>query len=158
MALNLSEQIGGHNLQNVSKNSNGFIQHVTRFDTETKSELSNLLQYLVIVIVPIYILNRTINGVIPDFNEPKGNIELLGEVGILGISILILLYISYFNIIKKNIKETKQFARFILLSLLLMILFFQSLVDFSLHTPGILILLMSILSIGLIDLKKKITD
>jgi hypothetical protein len=69
---------------------------------------------------------------------------------------LLLLYISYFNIIKKNIKETKQFARFILLSLLLIILFFQSLVDFSLHTPGILILLMSILSIGLIDLKKKL--
>ena len=53
MALNLNEQVGGSNLQNMSKHSTGFIQHVTRFDTETKSELSNLLQYLVIVIVPI---------------------------------------------------------------------------------------------------------
>uniref|UniRef100_A0A6C0LY78 Uncharacterized protein n=1 Tax=viral metagenome TaxID=1070528 RepID=A0A6C0LY78_9ZZZZ len=95
MALNLSEQIGGNNLQNVSKNSNGFIQHVTRFDTETKSELSNLLQYLVIVIVPIYILNRTINGVIPDFNESKGNIELLGEVVMQVISLLLGVFIIH---------------------------------------------------------------
>ena len=95
MALNFSEQIGGNKLQNVSKNSNGFIQHVTRFDTETKSELSNLLQYLVIVIVPIYILNRTINGVIPDFNESKGNIELLGEVVMQVISLLLGVFIIH---------------------------------------------------------------
>jgi len=105
-----------------------------------------------------YIMPKNLNSDYIATNVHNDGIELLGEVGILGISILLLLYISYFNIIKKNIKETKQFARFILLSLLLMILFFQSLVDFSLHTPGILILLMSILSIGLIDLKKKITD
>ena len=80
-------------------------------------------------------------------------IELLGEVGVLGVLILFLLYISYFNIIKKDIKEIRKLARFILLSLLLITLLFQSLVDFSLHTPGILILLMSILSIGLIDFK-----
>lgn len=95
MALNLNEQMGGNNLQNISKHSNGFIQHVTRFDTETKSELSNLLQYLVIVIVPIYVLNRTINGVIPKFNESKGNIELLGEVIMQVISLLLGVFIIH---------------------------------------------------------------
>jgi putative inorganic carbon (hco3(-)) transporter len=81
-------------------------------------------------------------------------IELLGEIGVLGASILFLLYISYFKKIIKNINEKKQLARFILLSLLILTLFIQSLVDFSLHTPGILILLMTILSIGLINFKK----
>ena len=95
MALNLNEQVGGSNLQNMSKHSTGFIQHVTRFDTETKSELSNLLQYLVIVIVPIYVLNRTINGVIPKFNENKGNIELLGEVIMQVISLLLGVFIIH---------------------------------------------------------------
>ena len=105
-----------------------------------------------------YAIPENLNSNYIATNVHNDVIELLGEVGILGISILLLLYISYFNIIKKNIKETKQFARFILLSLLLITLLFQSLVDFSLHTPGILILLMSILSIGLIDLKKKNAD
>jgi len=40
-----------------------------------------------------------------------------------------------------------------LISLLLLILFIQSLVDFSMHVPGISILLMIILSIGLINNK-----
>ena len=80
-------------------------------------------------------------------------IELLGEIGVLGVSILLLLYISYFKIIIKAINEKKQFTRFILLSLLILILFIQSLVDFSLHAPGILVLLITILSIGLIKFK-----
>ncbi len=96
MSLNLQEQIGGNNLQNSSgMSNNGFIKHVTRFDTETKSELSNLLQYLIIVIVPIYVLNRTINGVIPKFNESKGNIELLGEVIMQVISLLLGIFIIH---------------------------------------------------------------
>ena len=80
-------------------------------------------------------------------------IELLGEIGVLGVSILLLLYISYFKIIIKAINEKKQLTRFILLSLLILVLFIQSLVDFSLHAPGILILLITILSIGLINFK-----
>ena len=101
------------------------------------------------------------------YNSPKNTlltdyvhndwIELLGEVGVLGILILFILLISYFNKIIKNINEKKQFARFLLLLLLLLTLSIQSLVDFSLHIPGISILLVSILSIGLIKFKKKIT-
>ena len=88
-------------------------------------------------------------------NVHNDGVELLGEIGVLGVSILFLLYISYFMKIIKNINEIKQLSRFILLSLLLLTLFIQSLVDYSLHVPGILILLMSILSIGLINIKKK---
>ena len=84
-------------------------------------------------------------------NAHNDGIELLGEVGVLGISILFLLYIQYFKKILMNINKEKQLARLTLFSLLILTLFIQSLVDYSLHTPGILILLMTILSIGLID-------
>ncbi len=83
-------------------------------------------------------------------------IELLGEVGIIGVSILSILYITYYKSLIKNINEKKQLSRFILLSSLILVFFVQSLVDFSLHTPGILLLLITILSIGLINLEKKI--
>ena len=97
MALNAQEQFGGNVLQNQTSNiiSNGFIKHVTRFDSETKSELSNLLQYLIIIIIPIFIFNRFINGIIPKFEEKKGNIELLGEVIIQVISLLLGIYIIH---------------------------------------------------------------
>jgi O-antigen ligase len=82
-------------------------------------------------------------------------LELLGEVGILGISIIILLFVIYFKKLLKEISNKKEFARFMLISLLLSILFIQSLVDFSIHTPGMAILLMTLLSIGLINFAKK---
>jgi O-antigen ligase len=82
-------------------------------------------------------------------------LELLGEVGILGISIIILLSVIYFKKLLKEISNKKEFARFMLISLLLSILFIQSLVDFSIHTPGMAILLMTLLSIGLINFAKK---
>ena len=83
-------------------------------------------------------------------------IELLGEIGILGLFILSLLYFLYFYKIIKNINEKKEFSRFMLISLLLLILFIQSFVDYSLHVPGIMTLLMTILSIGIMNFKTKI--
>ena len=80
-------------------------------------------------------------------------IELIGEVGIIGISILLLLSLIYVKKLLNNINQERERARFILLSLLLIILFIQSLVDFSLHVPGITILLVVILSFGLINFK-----
>ena len=80
-------------------------------------------------------------------------LELLGEVGILGISILIVLSIAYFKKLSQGIDDKKKFARFILISLLLLILFIQSLVDFSMHIPGVVVLLITILSMGLINFK-----
>ena len=102
-----------------------------------------------------YILPENYSNFIADHVHNDG-IELLGEVGLIGIAILTSLYIFYLKIIIKKISEKKQLTRFILLSLLVLILFFQSLVDFSLHTPGIPILIISILSIGLVNFEKKI--
>ena len=80
-------------------------------------------------------------------------IELIGEVGIIGISILLLLLLIYLKKLLNNINQERERAKFILLSSLLIILFIQSFVDFSLHIPGIAILLVVILSFGLINFK-----
>ena len=91
---------------------------------------------------------------------PNGNIaahvhndgvELLGEIGIIGISILLLLSLIYFKKLLNNINQERERARFILLSLLLIILLIQSFVDFSLHIPGITTFLIIILSTGMIN-------
>jgi O-antigen ligase len=80
-------------------------------------------------------------------------IELIGEVGMIGILILLFLSLIYFKKLLKKINQERERARFILLSLLLIILLIQSFVDFSLHIPGISILLVVILSMGLINFK-----
>ena len=81
-------------------------------------------------------------------------IELMGEVGMIGILILFLLSLIYFKQLLNNINEERNYARFILLSSLLIILLIQSFVDFSLHIPGITTLLIIILSTGMINYNK----
>lgn len=87
----------GENITSKFSNiaDSGFIKHVTRFDSDTKSELSNIIQYLVIVIVPFYLLNKGIANIMPEFDEKKGNIELLGEVIIHSITLLLGIYIIH---------------------------------------------------------------
>ena len=81
-------------------------------------------------------------------------IELIGEVGILGILIILLLSLIYFKKLVNNIRDDRVFARCILISSLLVILFIQSVVDYSLHIPGISTLLAVILSVGLVNFRK----
>ena len=99
-----------------------------------------------------YILPEGINNSIGQHAHNDG-LELLGEIGILGFSLLILISIIYFRKLSNGINNKKELARFMLISLLLLTLFIQSLVDFSMHIPGISILLITILSIGLIKFK-----
>ena len=103
-----------------------------------------------------YILPDSVDGSIAQHAHNDG-LELLGEVGILGISIIISLFIIYFKKLLKGINNKKKFARFILISFLLLTLFIQSLVDFSMHAPGVIVLLITILSIGLINFKSSST-
>jgi hypothetical protein len=101
-----------------------------------------------------YILPETIPNDYLAQHVHNDGIELLGEVGIVGVSIFVIITIFYFKKLLNNINEKKQFARFILLSLLVFILFIQSIVDYSLQVPGIQVLLITIFSVGLINFKK----
>jgi O-antigen ligase len=101
-----------------------------------------------------YILPETISNDYLARHVHNDGIELLGEVGVVGISIFVIITIFYFKKLLNNINEKKQFARFILLSLLVFILFVQSIVDYSLQVPGIQVLLITIFSMGLINFKR----
>ena len=72
-----------------------FIQHVFNFNDETKSDLLNILQYLVICIVPVVILNKGVAKLIPDVSEEKSSYEMLAEV--LGQSALTLLGVFFIH-------------------------------------------------------------
>ena len=101
-----------------------------------------------------YILPETISSNYLAQHAHNDGIELLGEVGVVGVSIFVIITIFYFKKLFNNINEKKQFARFILLSLLVFILFIQSIVDYSLQIPGIQVLLITIFSVGLVNFKR----
>lgn len=81
------------NFEEVKIKSTGFIQHIFNFDERTKKELINITQYSLLSIIPIILLNKTVQKLIPEADEEKGSVEILGEVAV---QVLILFFGVYF--------------------------------------------------------------
>tara|TARA_B100000795_G_C22796751_1_gene439722 strand:- start:2159 stop:2845 length:687 start_codon:yes stop_codon:yes gene_type:complete len=64
--------------QKLSKG--GFLQHVFNFDEDTKKYLINTTQYITLSLGPIIILNKLLDDLLTDFDDTKGNVELLIEI------------------------------------------------------------------------------
>lgn len=73
-------------MENNSENKN-FIKHVFNFEDDLKSEILNILQYALIAIIPVVLLNKTISKYVPEVDENKGSLEVFAEV-ILQVSIM----------------------------------------------------------------------
>jgi len=71
-----------------------FMNHVFRFDQETKFDLINLSQYSLLAVIPVVGLNKLMKHYIPEADESKGTIEILFEI----IGQLIILFIGLFYI------------------------------------------------------------
>ena len=61
-------------------NSQGFLKHVFNFDDESKGDILNLLQYIFIALIPIVLLNKSMQKYVPELDEKKGSIEITAEV------------------------------------------------------------------------------
>ena len=57
-----------------------FIKHVFKFDEDGKSELLNIIQYALIAIIPIVILNKGMQKYVPEAEDDKGSLEILAEI------------------------------------------------------------------------------
>jgi hypothetical protein len=63
---------------NDSKKS--FFKHVFNFDNDSKSDILNIIQYALLAIIPIVILNKSMQKYVPEADEKKGSVEILAEV------------------------------------------------------------------------------
>jgi hypothetical protein len=70
-----------------------FFKYVFNFDDDTKSELMNIIQYSLIAIIPIIILNKLMQKYVPEADEQKGSLEILAEIVIQVMIIFIGLFI-----------------------------------------------------------------
>jgi hypothetical protein len=76
-------------LDNTTKSATGFFKHVLKFDEDSKSDMLNIIQYSIISIIPIVILNKSMQKYVPEADEQKGSFEILAEVVIQIICIFI---------------------------------------------------------------------
>lgn len=65
---------------NKNMSLSGFFNHVFNFETETKGHFMNLLQYIILALIPVVILLKGIKYYIPESDENKNNYEIIFEV------------------------------------------------------------------------------
>lgn len=63
---------------NGSKNS--FFKHVFNFNEESKAEMMNIVQYSVLALVPVVIMNKLMQRYVPEADDEKKSIEILAEI------------------------------------------------------------------------------
>jgi len=63
-----------------SDESTSFFKHVFNFDDDSKSEILNILQYSLIAIIPVVILNKSMYIYVPEADNKKSSLEITAEV------------------------------------------------------------------------------
>tara|TARA_Y100000741_G_scaffold14141_2_gene11189 strand:- start:4699 stop:5445 length:747 start_codon:yes stop_codon:yes gene_type:complete len=63
-------------------NPGEFFNHVFNFDSDNKSNMLNLIQYILIGIIPVVLTLKTIKEYIPEEDDTKGTLEISLEVTI----------------------------------------------------------------------------
>lgn len=71
---------GYTNTEGGGVGKNTFVQHVFNFNEESKCEMMNIVQYTIVGLVPIVMLNKLMQSYVPEADDEKGTIELLAEV------------------------------------------------------------------------------
>lgn len=60
--------------------NNSFVSHVFSTTEEDKGELLNVIQYSLMGVIPIVIMNKLIQRFIPEADPEKSSLELLAEI------------------------------------------------------------------------------
>jgi hypothetical protein len=63
-----------------SDDSKSFFKHVFNFDDDSKSDILNIIQYALIAIIPIVLLNKTMGKFVPESDDRKGSLEISAEI------------------------------------------------------------------------------
>jgi hypothetical protein len=67
-------------MDNSEESNKNFFKHVFNFDDESKAEILNIIQYALLAIIPVIILNKLMSKYVPESNENKGSLEITAEI------------------------------------------------------------------------------
>ena len=57
-----------------------FFKYVFNFDDDSKGDLLNIIQYSLIAIIPVVILNKSMSKYVPEADDKKGSLEIVAEI------------------------------------------------------------------------------
>lgn len=59
---------------------NGFFKHMFTLGDDEKGDLINIMQYALMAIIPVVMLNKTMQKYVPEADDEKGSLEISAEV------------------------------------------------------------------------------
>jgi len=117
-------------LSKTSSGKPGFFKHVFNFDEESKAEMLNIVQYSVLALIPVVIINKIMQRFVPEADEEKGSFEIsaeiLAQVIVMFLGILIVHRIITFIPTYSGEKYASFSVTNIILSMLVIILSLQT--------------------------------
>jgi hypothetical protein len=60
--------------------SKDFFKHVFNMNEDSKSDMMNIVQYAILSVTPVVLLNKTMSKYVPEADESKGSVEIGAEV------------------------------------------------------------------------------
>lgn len=63
-----------------SDDQKSFFKHVFNFDDDSKTEMMNIIQYSLLAIIPIVVLNKSMQKYVPEADDKKNSVELGAEI------------------------------------------------------------------------------
>jgi len=67
-------------LDSSNDSNKDFFKHVFNFDDDLKCDILNIIQYALIAIIPVVLLNKTMGKYVPDSDDRKGSLEISAEI------------------------------------------------------------------------------
>lgn len=67
-------------VKSIPNDASGFMKTVFDFDEDSKAEMFNLLQYMVLAVIPCVIILKAVRILVPEEDESKGSIEIGAEI------------------------------------------------------------------------------
>ena len=110
--------------------SKSFFKHVFNFDDDSKSEILNIIQYALVGLIPVILLNKSMSNYVPEADDKKSSLELSAEIVIqiivMFIGLLIIHRINTFVPTYSGVKYPEFNIIFNILAVLMIVLSLQT--------------------------------
>jgi hypothetical protein len=67
-------------MESTDDSQKNFFKFVFNFDDDSKTDMLNIIQYTLIAIIPVVLLNKSMQKYVPESDDKKGSLELLAEI------------------------------------------------------------------------------
>jgi hypothetical protein len=117
-------------LSKINSGKPGFFKHVFNFDEESKAEMLNIVQYSVLALIPVVLINKIMQRFVPEADDEKGSLEITSEILAQVIVMFLVILIIHRIITYIPTYSGEKYASFsvtnIILSMLVIILSLQT--------------------------------